>query len=62
MTNWKRVTKSNLESVYEVYSKKNGAKRRYKKVDKGVRRMPRLSEATKDVVSCEKLRGAANKR
>jgi len=22
--------------------------------------MPRLSEATKDVVSCEKLRGAAN--
>ena len=34
----------------------------YKKVDKGVRGMPRLSEATKDVVSCEKLRGAANKR
>jgi len=24
--------------------------------------MPRLSEATKDVVSCEKLRGVANKR
>ena len=24
--------------------------------------MPRLSEAMKDVISCEKLRGAANKR
>jgi hypothetical protein len=24
--------------------------------------MPRLSEATKDVVSCEKLRGGANDR
>ena len=24
--------------------------------------MPWLSEATKDVISCEKLRGAANKR
>lgn len=29
---------------------------------KGVRGMPRLSETTKDVVSCEKLRGAANER
>ena len=28
--------------------------------NKGVRGMPRLSEATKDVVSCEKLRGLAN--
>ncbi len=31
-----------------------------KKVNKGVRRMPRLSEAMKDVISCEKLRGLAN--
>ena len=31
-----------------------------KKVRKGVWRMPRLSEATKDVVSCEKLRGLAH--
>jgi hypothetical protein len=28
--------------------------------NKGVRGMPWLSETTKDVVSCEKLRGAAN--
>ena len=33
-----------------------------KKVDKGVRGMPRLSEAKKDVLSCEKLRGVAQKR
>ena len=34
---------------------------RTKKVNKGVWRMPRLSEATKDVISCDKLRVAANK-
>ena len=32
-----------------------------KKVNKGVWGMPRLLEATKDVVSCDKLRGFANK-
>ena len=31
-----------------------------KKVRKGVRGMPRLSEAKKDVISCDKLRGGAN--
>ena len=30
------------------------------KVRKGVRRMPRLTEAMKDVISCDKLRGGAN--
>ncbi len=30
-----------------------------KKVSKGVRRMPRLLEARKDVLSCDKLRGLA---
>jgi len=29
-------------------------------VDKGVRGMPRLSEAKKDVASCDKLRGPAH--
>ncbi len=32
------------------------------KKTKGVWWMPRLSETTKDVVSCEKLRGVANER
>jgi hypothetical protein len=31
-----------------------------KKVNKGVRRMPWLSEAMKDVTSCDKLRLGAN--
>ena len=33
---------------------------RNKKVSKGVRRMPWLSETMKDVISCDKLRGGAN--
>ena len=32
-----------------------------KEVNKGVWGMPRLSEAKKDVISCEKLRGTANR-
>ena len=32
-----------------------------KKVEKGARRMPRLSEAKKDAISCEKHRGSANR-
>ena len=31
------------------------------KETKGVRGMPRLSEAKKDAISCEKLRGVARK-
>jgi hypothetical protein len=38
-----------------------GCVRSCKKVNKGVWGMPRLLEAKKDVVSCEKLRGFANK-
>ncbi len=33
----------------------------YGQATKGVRWMPRQREAMKDVVSCEKLRGAANR-
>ena len=33
-----------------------------KEVNKGAWRMPRLSEATKDVISCDKLREGANNR
>ena len=32
-----------------------------KEVNKSVWGMPRLSEATKDVISCDKLRGSANR-
>ena len=37
-------------------------RRSVKKVDKGAGRMPWLSEAKKDVTSCEKPRGGANNR
>ena len=33
---------------------------KHKKLIKGVWWMPRLSEAKKDVISCEKLRGSAH--
>ena len=33
---------------------------KYNKLDKGAWRMPRLSEAKKDVISCDKLRGLAH--
>ena len=33
----------------------------FEKERKSERRMPRLPEATKDVVSCEKVRGSANR-
>ncbi len=33
---------------------------KYNKQNKGVWGMPRLSEAKKDVISCEKLRGLAH--
>ena len=34
--------------------------KKYNKLNKGVWRMPRLSETTKDVISCDKLRGLAH--
>ena len=34
---------------------------KYEKENKSERGMPRLPEAKKDVVSCEKLRGSANR-
>ena len=34
--------------------------KKYNKQSKGVWGMPRLSEAKKDVISCEKLRGLAH--
>ena len=34
--------------------------KKYNKQDKGVWGMPRLSEAKKDVISCDKLRGVAH--
>ena len=41
--------------------KKGGVGGGEKEVNKSVWGMPRLSEAKKDVISCEKLRGSANR-
>jgi len=35
-------------------------RQKYNKLNKSVWGMPRLSEAMKDVISCEKLRGGAH--
>ena len=42
---------------YASFLKEDGVA---KKVRKGVWRMPRLTEAMKDVISCDKPRGDAN--
>ena len=39
---------------------RNNELKRIEKVTKSVRGMPWLSEARKDVISCDKLRGGAN--
>lgn len=53
--NGKDITKRK-PSTYKCLSNQKNRK----EIVKGVWRMPRLSEATKDVVSCEKLRGLAH--
>ncbi len=53
-----QITKTTQSS--NNITKTNQYKDSQKKVTKGVRRMPWLSEAKKDVTSCEKLRGLAN--
>ena len=51
---WFTQKKLLIRVLSKEYEKKNEAK-------KSERRMPRLRTARKDVVSCEKLRGAANR-
>ena len=48
LTYWKKIHFTSLDVM--------------KKVIKGAWRMPRLSKAMKDVISCDKLRGGANNR
>ena len=49
--------KTHIMSTHTTWSSK---KKTAKKVTKGVWGMPWLSEAKKDVISCDKLRGGAN--
>ena len=52
-----RVTSKSIRALRDAYSF-TGVKEQ--EANKGVWRMPWLPEMTKDVVSCEKLRGGAN--
>jgi hypothetical protein len=70
------LEEENLKKVTEYKTQESGFKKGFlkcrrpavhaqkvhsgKKVRKGARGMPWLSEAKKDVISCEKLRGLAN--
>ena len=54
-----RAVSSN-EHIGEFRPREVGGWNVVKEVNKGVWGMPRLSEAKKDVISCEKLRGSAN--
>ena len=51
-----------LRALQDGYKGGVSEKKRFtKEVSKGGQRMPRLPEAKKDVVSCEKARGSANR-
>ena len=53
--------KNTAESMSYLFAvRKRIANTVVKKVRKGVWRMPRLTEAMKDVISCDKLRVGAN--
>jgi hypothetical protein len=56
------IGKNPNESAHNAKGCRGGDKNKIvlKEVNKGVWGMPRLSEAKKDVISCEKLRGLAH--
>ena len=49
------------KDIWESFLIKTLSELEYEKEKKSERRMPRLPEARKDVVSCDKLRGTANR-
>ena len=51
-----------LEKIKQEYKSENTNEKHEREVTKGVWRMPWLSEAKKDVTSCDKLRSGANIR
>ena len=56
----RRTFYDKLEKTKQEYKSKNTNEKNTREVTKGVWRMPWLSEATKDVISCDKPRGGAN--
>ena len=64
ISNFFRIGKKRVQSKRRPCAGARGevAKIHKEKAEKSERRMPRLLEAKKDVVSCEKLRGSANRK
>ena len=60
MTRLNKVSKQHKSNIDTFHNVPTNIKTLTKKVNKGGWRMPRLQEATKDAISCEKLRGGAN--
>ena len=60
MTYWKQTNRNEQNSKSENSRSNDKKKAKKGKAKKGIWRMPWLSEAMKDVISCEKLRGSAN--
>ena len=50
----------NINDIENKFESNSLRAKKYNKQDKGVWGMPRLSEAKKDVISCDKLRGVAH--
>ena len=70
-TYWKKIHESDITFVISnkqvligsasfLIDKNSLKDKKYNKLDKGAWGMPRLSEAKKDAISCEKLRGSAH--
>ena len=55
-----KETQKRAKDKPKIKSTQTVLKKEHKKVTKGVWGMPWLSEAKKDVISCDKLRGGAN--
>ena len=57
---WHTVRVEHNRAHWDLDLNELGNLKTYEKVEKGVWGMPRLSEAMKDVISCDKLRGLAH--
>ena len=69
MTYWKKETYKRRDRIFEDADQESNVTKTFtietrdtRKSNKSVRGMPWLSEAKKDVTSCEKPRGGANGR
>ena len=60
-SNHRNMIHTSISAAYRRASVVKSCRGTFEKGTKSERRMPRLPEAMKDVVSCEKVRGSANR-